>query len=133
VVLSSTSSSSDSSGTECVMASPPPFNELGIAAGLEDIPEAMEVETAHETVDSVETVPHTDTSAGMFGVFCNVVLLILPSLTLVAQVLIVAVMPMLAFVKWSRDNHRHELWMEMKGRSSTARTCKAVSFHFCSF
>jgi hypothetical protein len=55
-----------------------------------------------------------------FCTFCDVILPILSSLTFVAKVLMMAAMPTLAFVRWSRDNHQRGLWTEMRGRSLTA-------------
>jgi hypothetical protein len=65
VVSSSTSSSSDPSGSESIMALAPPVPDLLISAGLEDIPEMTEVEVAYETVNLIETVPCADISADM--------------------------------------------------------------------
>jgi hypothetical protein len=66
VVSFYSSSSSDSSGSESIMASPLPIPDLLISAGLADIPEMSEAETAHQMVETVMTGPRTDTSAGMF-------------------------------------------------------------------
>jgi hypothetical protein len=64
-VSSSSSSSSDSSGSKSIMASPPLVPDLLISAELQDIPEMLDVEAAHQT-EPVEMRPHNDTSIGAF-------------------------------------------------------------------
>jgi hypothetical protein len=49
-----------------------------------------------------------------------VMLLIFPSLTLITQVRMKIILPMLAFIKWFGDNHQQGLWTEIMSRLFSA-------------
>jgi hypothetical protein len=68
-VSHSASSSSDSSGSKSIMASPPPVPDMVISVLLPDLSEVPEAESTPWD-DPVEMGPHTKTSVGEF--FLNV-------------------------------------------------------------
>jgi hypothetical protein len=66
VVSSLSSSLNDSYGSESIMALLPLIPNLLISAGLDDTLEMPDGKTAHQSVETIATIPHADTSAGMF-------------------------------------------------------------------
>jgi hypothetical protein len=60
------SSSNDSYGSESIMALLPLIPNLLISAGLDDTLEMPDGKTAHQSVETIATIPHADTSTGMF-------------------------------------------------------------------
>jgi hypothetical protein len=60
------SSSNDSYGSESIMALLPLIPNLLISAGLDDTLEMPDGKMAHQSVETIATIPHADTSAGMF-------------------------------------------------------------------